>query len=167
MGVAMAREAITLAGKHLEQAVRHGTDAVAREGMALAALYGGLAFSNVGVALVHALEYAVASFVPVSHGAGNGLLVPHVMRFNKHGREDSMAEIGHYLGVAAKADAAIDAVAALANRIGIPQRLRDLGVTETMLKPMAEKTVLMTRILRVNPRQSSVDDLMGILRAAF
>jgi alcohol dehydrogenase class IV len=78
-----------------------------------------------------------------------------------------MAEIGHYLGVAANADAAIDAVAALANRIGIPQRLRDLGVTETMLKPMAEKTVLMTRILRVNPRQPSVDDLMGILRAAF
>jgi alcohol dehydrogenase class IV len=55
----------------------------------------------------------------------------------------------------------------LASRIGIPQRLRDLGVTETMLAPMAEKTVLMTRILRVNPRQPSVEDVVGILRAAF
>ena len=136
--------------------------------MALAAMYGGLAFSNVGVALVHALEYAVASFVHVSHGAGNGLLLPHVMRFNLPGREKEMAEIGGLLGLGAKGpEESIDAVAGLSRRIGIPPRLRDLGVTDSMLPAMVEKTLAMTRILRVNPRQPSHDDLMAILRAAY
>lgn len=168
MGVAMARQAITLAGRYLARAVSNGADSEAREGMALAAMYGGLAFSNVGVALVHALEYAVASFVHVSHGAGNGLLLPHVMRFNKTGREKEMAEIGEMLGLGTKGpDEAIDAIASLSRRIGIPPRLRDLGTNENMLPAMAEKTLAMTRILRVNPLQPTHDDLMGILRAAF
>lgn len=168
MGVAMAREAISLAGKHLRRAVAKGSDADARSGMALAAVYGGLAFSNVGVALVHALEYAVASFVPVSHGAGNGLLLPHVMRFNMPGRERDMVEIARLLGHGElEPAAAIDSVAALAAEIGIPQRLRDLGVRQDMLAPMAEKTLAMTRILRVNPRQPTVGDLMAILQSAY
>ncbi|MBM4096631.1 MAG: iron-containing alcohol dehydrogenase [Planctomycetes bacterium] len=168
MGMAMAREAISLAGKHLRRAVAKGTDAEARSGMALAAMYGGLAFSNVGVALVHALEYAVASFVPVSHGAGNGLLLPHVMRFNLPGRERDMVEIARLLGHGELEPArAIDSVASLAAEIGIPQRLRDLGARQDMLAPMAEKTLAMTRILRVNPRQPTVGDLMGILQSAY
>ncbi|MBU6294238.1 MAG: iron-containing alcohol dehydrogenase [Planctomycetes bacterium] len=168
MGVAMAREAISLAGKHLRRAVAKGSDADARSGMALAAVYGGLAFSNVGVALVHALEYAVASFVPVSHGAGNGLLLPHVMRFNMPGRERDMVEIARLLGHGElEPAAAIDSVAALAAEIGIPQRLRDLGARQDMLAPMAEKTLAMTRILRVNPRQPTVGDLMAILQSAY
>ena len=42
--------------------------------LALAATLGGLAFSNSGVALVHAMEYPVGAAVHCSHGLGNGLL---------------------------------------------------------------------------------------------
>src|SRR5205823_13028673 len=52
MGDLLAEKAIALIGKHLRQAVSHGDDLEAREGMALAATLAGLAFSNVGVALV-------------------------------------------------------------------------------------------------------------------
>ena len=62
--------------------MKDGNDLEARDGMALAATLGGLAFSNAGVALVHAMEYPVGGAVHVSHGAGNGLLLPFVMRFN-------------------------------------------------------------------------------------
>src|SRR4029079_10831540 len=82
MADAMAREAITLVGKFLRRAVKDGNDLEARDGMALAATMGGLAFSNSGVALVHAMEYPVGGAVHVSHGAGNGLLLPFVMQFN-------------------------------------------------------------------------------------
>ena len=51
--------------------------------------------------------------------------------------------------------------------IGIPPRLRDLGVKEEQLRPFAEKAFGIKRILRVNPRTATVDDLEGILRAAF
>ena len=82
MGDAMAEKAITLVGQFLRRAVKKGDDLEAREGMALAATLAGLAFSNVGVAAVHALEYPIGGALHCSHGAGNGLLLPYVMRFN-------------------------------------------------------------------------------------
>src|SRR5688572_16041202 len=82
LGVRLAEEAIELMGKHLVNAVQDGTNREARDGMALAATTAGLAFSNCAVALVHALEYPLGGAVHVSHGAGNGLLLPFVMRYN-------------------------------------------------------------------------------------
>jgi alcohol dehydrogenase class IV len=55
----------------------------------------------------------------------------------------------------------------LSAAVGIPRRLRDLGVTEEQLRPFAEKAFAVKRILRVNPRTPTVDDLEAILRAAF
>ena len=60
--------------------------------MALAATTAGLAFSNCAVALVHALEYPVGGAVHVSHGAGNGLLLPYVMRYNLPERKAAFAK---------------------------------------------------------------------------
>ena len=43
--------------------------------LGLAATLAGMAFSNVGVAVVHALEYPIGGATHCSHGAGNGLLL--------------------------------------------------------------------------------------------
>ena len=69
-GDMLAEKAIALIGTYLRRAVAHGGDLEAREGMALAATLAGLAFSNVGVALVHALEYPLGGATHCSHGAG-------------------------------------------------------------------------------------------------
>ena len=45
--------------------------------------------------------------------------------------------------------------------------LRELGVKEEQLRPFAEKAFGIKRILRVNPRPVTADDLEGILRAAY
>lgn len=74
MGDILAGEAIRLVGLHLVTAVREPLNLHAREGMALAATLAGMAFSNCGVAVVHALEYPIGVALHVSHGAGNGLL---------------------------------------------------------------------------------------------
>ena len=66
--------------------------------MALGATLAGMAFSNVGVALVHALEYPLGGLTHCSHGAGNGLLLPFVMRFNLPQREAEMARLAPLLG---------------------------------------------------------------------
>ncbi|MCI0682792.1 MAG: iron-containing alcohol dehydrogenase [Gemmataceae bacterium] len=169
-----AEKAITLIGQYLRRAVADGNDFEAREGMALAALLAGLAFSNVGVAVVHALEYPVGGAVHCSHGAGNGLLLPYVMRFNLPARVKEFAAIARLLGANVQgltdqesADKAVDAVERLRNDIGIPRRLRDIGVQEEQLRPFAEKAIGIQRILRVNPRPVTVDDLHGILRNAY
>ncbi|MFO0964419.1 MAG: iron-containing alcohol dehydrogenase [Gemmataceae bacterium] len=169
-----AEKAIHLIGLYLRRAVDHGGDLEAREGMALAALLAGLAFSNVGVALVHAMEYPVGGAVHISHGAGNGLLLPYVMRFNLPGREKEFATIARLLGVDMTglpadhaAQRAIEAVERLRNDIGIPQRLRDIGVKENQLRGFAEKAAGIRRIVRVNPRPPSVEDVEKIYREAF
>src|SRR6516164_50751 len=63
LGDTLAEKAISLVGKHLRRAVANGNDLEAREGMALGAMLAGMAFSNVGVAAVHALEYPVGGAV--------------------------------------------------------------------------------------------------------
>jgi alcohol dehydrogenase class IV len=128
----------------------------------------------VGVAVVHALEYPVGGAVHCSHGAGNGLLLPFVMRFNMPARVEEFAAIARLLGEdvefaspAEAAERAISAVEKLKRDIGIPLRLRDIGVTEEQLRPFAQKAAGIQRILRVNPRKVNADDLEGILKSAF
>lgn len=179
----MASECVMLVGGYLRRAVENGDDLEAREKMALAATLGGLAFSNAGVALCHALEYPVGAAVHVSHGAGNGLLLPHVLRFNAPARTDEIAQLALWLdGPAALAsrdgegvrerlddpEAGIQAVARLAADIGIPARLRDLGVTEDMLPGFAGRAFAVKRLMRVNPRMpQSADELLAVYRAAY
>lgn len=167
LGDINAEAAIKLIGRHLRQAVAHGDDRAAREGMALGATLAGLAFSNVGVALVHALEYPVGGAVPVSHGAGNGLLLPFVMRFNLPKREREFAQIAEWLGEPAQPEKAIEAVEKLKRDIGIPERLRDIGIKQDQLRTLAEKTFAIKRITRVNPREASVAELEQILTEAW
>jgi alcohol dehydrogenase class IV len=174
LGDVCAERAITLVGKFLRRAVKNGNDLEAREGMALAALLAGMAFSNVGVALVHAMEYPVGGAVHCSHGAGNGLLLPYVMRFNLSAKTKAFAEIAARLGEnvtglseRAAAEKAVVAVEKLRTDIGIPQRLRDIGIKSEQLRSLAEKTFGIKRILRVNPRSVSVDEIEGIFNEAF
>ena len=173
-GDMLAEKAIELAGQFLRRAVANGLDLEAREGMALAATLGGLAFSNVGVALVHAMEYPVGGTTHCSHGAGNGLLLPFVMRFNLPARRARFAAIARLLGenVAGlsedqAAEKAIEGVERLKADIGIPSRLRDLGVRQEQLHGFAEKAFGIKRILRVNPRSVTVADLEEIFQQAL
>jgi alcohol dehydrogenase class IV len=155
--------------------VANGDDLEARDGMALAGTLGGLAFSNAGVALVHAMEYPVGGAVHVSHGAGNGLLLPFVMEFNRPAAARALAKLPALLG-APDADetdeeAAVRAVAMvtkLREDIGIPLRLRDLGVTEAMLPGFADKAYAIKRLMRVNPRMpQSAAEIEAVYRAAY
>ena len=174
LGDCLAEKAIALIGANLRKAVKEGSDLVAREGTALGATLAGLAFSNVGVALVHALEYPVGGAMHCSHGAGNGLLLPYVMRFNMPTRLKEFATIASLLGEnvsgldeRAAAERAVSAVERLRNDIGIPKRLRDLGVQKAQLRPFAEKAFSIKRILRVNPRTPTVEELEAILESAY
>ncbi|HEX3870843.1 MAG TPA: iron-containing alcohol dehydrogenase [Pirellulales bacterium] len=174
LGDCLAEKAIALVGQHLVRAVEEPKNLAAREGMSLAATIAGLAFSNVGVALVHAMEYPLGGATHCSHGAGNGLLLPFVMRFNLPGRERQLARIAQLLGENTAglcdvdaAQLAVTAVEKLKRAIGIPERLRELGVTRDQLPAMAEKAAAVKRILRVNPRPVTVADIERIYAEAL
>jgi alcohol dehydrogenase class IV len=174
LGICLADQAIALVGQHLVTAVWEPENLEAREGMALAATLAGLAFSNCAVAVVHALEYPLGGKLHCSHGAGNGLLLPFVMRYNLPERTATLAHIARLLGEdigglseEQAADRAISAVERLRREIGIPTRIRDLGGTEEQLPEFADKAFAIDRLMRLNPRQPTRDDLLQILRSAF
>ncbi|WP_425615064.1 iron-containing alcohol dehydrogenase [Anatilimnocola sp. NA78] len=174
LGGCLAEKAIELVGHHLAAAVADGSNKTAREGMALASTLAGLAFSNCAVALVHALEYPLGAVLHCSHGAGNGLLLPYVMRFNLPVRTAAFARIAWLLGEDTRhnteqeaAERAIVAVERLRAQIGIPARIRELGGTREQLPTFAAKAFAIKRLRDVNPRVASEQDLLEILEAAF
>ena len=174
LGQSLAAQAIQLIGASLVRVVEHLDDRKAREDMALAALLAGLAFSNIGVALVHAMEYPVGGAVHCSHGEGNGLLLPHVMRFNLPVRKSEFRQIAKWLGRETDtmdeergAEEAVLAVEEIQRKIGVRSRLRELGLPLESLDEMATKAYAVQRLLRVNARQPSQSEILQIFQQAY
>ena len=173
--------AIQLIGKSLVKAVRDGSNRAARDDMALAATLAGMAFSNSGVALVHALEYPIGVLTHCSHGEGNALLLPHVMQYNLETRVGEFADIAHALGgtstpvsrpskESSQLDAAqrsIELVKRLQVDLGIRTQLSALGLDRKQLPSIASKAFAIKRLMDTNPRVPSENDLLSILESAF
>ncbi len=170
----LAAEAIRLIGGSLVQACAQPNNQSARDDMALAATLAGMAFSNSGVGIVHALEYPIGALTHCGHGEGNGLLLPHVMRYNLPVCTSQFANIARWLGVDTgrmteilAAQAAVSAVENLLDAIGITRRLRDFGMQREAVAGVAEKAFEIKRLMDVNRQTPRVSDLEAILIAAF
>ena len=148
--------------RNLERAVTDGSDLEARSGMLYGSLLAGIAFANSGVSAAHALQFAVGALTHTSHGLGTGLLLPYVMEFNRPVREAELAELSRLMG-----GDAVTCVHELGLRIGLPASLARIGVTEADLRPMAEASIGIKRLIDNNPRPLDVDALEAILTAAW
>jgi alcohol dehydrogenase class IV len=170
----LVERAIELIGRYLRRAVYQPGDLEAREEMHLASLLAGMAFSNAGLTAVHALEYPVGVATGCTHGAGNGLFLPYVMEYNIPACPDRLATVALLLGEDVgglptwqAAEQAVEAVQRLKAEIGIPLNLRDLGIEKEELRPLAEATLEVARLVEANPRPLDADSLEGILRRAW
>jgi len=170
----MAIQAIELVCHNLRVAVDQGQNVEARENMSMASVLAGMAFSNSGVTAVHAMAYPLGAITHAPHGVVNGLLLPYVMEYNVTVSSRRMAEIARVMGVKTQgtseretAQSAVEEVYRLVQDIGLPSRMRDIGVKENDIRSMAEATMGVTRLLRNNPRRVTVDDLEQIFKRAF
>jgi len=123
---------------------------------------------------VHAMEYPLGGALHCSHGEGNGLLLPHVMRFNLPARKPELGRIARLLGVDtqeldedAAAEAAVGAVDQLRSAIGVRARIRDLGGIEDQLPEFAAKAFSIKRLMVLTPRPVSEDSILAIYRDAL
>jgi alcohol dehydrogenase class IV len=78
----LCREGMRRAARSLERAFAHGDDSAAREDMALASLFGGLALANAGLGAVHGFAGPLGGMVPAAHGMICAALLPPVMAAN-------------------------------------------------------------------------------------
>ena len=164
---------IRFVAQNLEAAVKDGGDAAAREGMAYASYVAGMAFSNVGLGIVHSMAHPLGARYDIAHGVANALLLPFVMEYNKPAALEKFGDIARAMGVDIKgmsaeeaADAAIEAVRKLSAAIGIPQRLRDIGIKEEQLKQLSEDAFI-DPYTGGNPRKTSPAEILEIYKKAL
>lgn len=142
----IALSCIGLVGQHLLRAYTCPTDEAAREGMAIAACQGGLAFSNSSVCLVHGMSRPLGAVYHLAHGLSNAILLPAVTRFSVAGCEARYATAARTMGVVAPeltdveaADALVYALEAMNRQLNVP-RLRDcVGVSRATFEQSVSK----------------------------
>ncbi|HEX6835791.1 MAG TPA: iron-containing alcohol dehydrogenase [Polyangia bacterium] len=170
----LALQAIHLIADNLARAVAHSDDRVARGQMLIAANIAGMAVNASGVGLVHAMAHVIGARHGVHHGTGNAICLPHVIRFNADQLGNCYRAVAEALGVDARdfgdemaGEAAAQAVAQLAARIGLPPRLRDVGVPEGDLAACAEAS-LADGAIASNGKFAADDKLvLGVYRNAY
>lgn len=168
-----ALEGIALCGRFLLRAVQCPDDLEAREGMALASLYGGLCLGPVNTAAGHAIAYPLGSEYHISHGVSVAIVQPHVFRFNAESNPERHAHVARALGVAEgsscmeTACAGASAISALTKSCGLDRPLASYGVEEAAIPALARSAMTVTRLLRNNPREVSEADCVAIYQACF
>jgi len=132
----LARRAVELVAENLRPAVSQGSaNDEARANMSLAATLAGQAFVNSGLGAVHALTYPFGMACDLGHGLANGVLLPHVMRYNVPAEVERFAELADLLGAERRpgestrvfADRSVEAVFDLLEDVGVPTSIADYG----------------------------------------
>lgn len=165
-------KAIELIGRSLRAAVDN--DPKGREDMALGQYMTGMAFSNVGLGVVHGMAHPLSAFYGIPHGVANAVLLPYVMEFNKDYTGEKFREIARVLGVdgvdgmneTEYRQAAIDAVRKLSLDVNIPQTLKGIGVQEEDLPALAE-AAMADVCTGGNPRPCTFELVLDVYKKAF
>ncbi|HEX2186159.1 MAG TPA: iron-containing alcohol dehydrogenase [Chloroflexota bacterium] len=158
----------------LPRAWRDGQDLEAREGMMIAQLQAGLAFSNSSVALIHGMARPLGAHFGVPHGMANAMLLPVVMRFSLPGATARYAAIGEAMGAGAateaeRAEGAVVVVERLARELGVPS-LADFGIDEAhfqRVKHQMARDALASGSPANNPRTATAEEIAALYDAAY
>ena len=176
---AYCREGLARAARSLRRACEHGDDTAAREDMALASLFGGLALANAGLGAAHGFAAPICGMFPAPHGATCAALLPHVMAANvaalRARQPDGPAgpALARYAELAriltGKPDATIDDalrwVDALCHDLSVP-RLSAYGVTRADFPILAQKAAAASS-MKANPIVLTPEELGEILAQAL
>lgn len=171
---AICREGMSHAAKSLRRAYHTGADKEAREGMALASLFGGLALANAALGVVHGFAGPLGGMLHAPHGAICAKLLPLVMEANieammaeNHSRLARYEEVARILTGKASASASdgVRWVSELASELKIPS-LSAHGMTSSHIPEAVQKT-LNASSYKGNPIPLSPQGLTGILEKAL
>jgi alcohol dehydrogenase class IV len=173
---ALCVDGLRRAARSLRRAFENGSDAAAREDLALASLYGGLALANAGLGAVHGFAGPIGGMFPAPHGAVCAALLPPVMAANLHAlrtrapdhdalrRYEEMARLLTG-GGGATADEGVHWVEALVEHLGI-RPLSAYGVARADF-PALIKAAEKASSMKANPIPLTTDELAGILDRAL
>jgi len=165
----IALDGLERAWANIECATRDGQDRDARLNMMSASMQGAMAFQK-GLGCVHSLSHplgglAVNGRTSLHHGTLNAVVLPAVLRFNESAptvvADRRFARMRRVMNLAENADVA-QAVHDMTARLGLPTRLSQMGVEESMFDKVV-KGALADHCHKTNPREASADDYRRML----
>lgn len=169
---AMAEKAMELIGGNIRRFVANRKDEEAACAMMAGCNFAGIAFAWARLGNVHAMSHPVSAYFHVAHGVANSILLPAVMEYNAladHGRYEIIYHYireGHKVSDGFKPEMLVEEIKKLNADLGIPETLSEVGVKEEMIPAMAEDAMKSGNI-PANPRQSNVNDIIGLYKKAL
>ncbi|MGC3961255.1 MAG: iron-containing alcohol dehydrogenase [Verrucomicrobiota bacterium] len=169
----LCREGMLRVARSLRLAYHNGENAVAREGMAVAGLFGGLALANAGLGAAHGFAAPIGGMFSAPHGAVCAALLPHVMAMNIRALErkdcsceryDEVARILTGSAVAVAADG-VRWVSELTQELNIP-KLNVYGIAPTCVPELVAKATNASS-MKANPVVLNPGELSEVLLAAL
>jgi maleylacetate reductase len=125
-------------------------------------MFGGT--SGVPAGASHAIGHVIGGY-GVPHGHTTGVCLPAVLRWNYDANAERQAHAGEVIGVAG--DKLADAILGLGVRLGVPTRLRDVGIKREQLDDIAEKS-LRDPPMKTNPKPvTTAAQVMEMLELAW
>ncbi len=119
------------------------------------------------------MSHQVGGLLDLPHGVINGILLPHVIRFNATDDATPFVAIAAALGLEERrgtpeeaALAVADRVDRLAREVGVPKGLGQLGVREADLSRLAE-FALRDACMSTNPRTATHEQMVALFRTAL
>jgi alcohol dehydrogenase class IV len=172
----LCREGLLRAARSLRRACEQPGNLAAREDMALASLFSGLALSNSGLGSVHGFAAAIGGMFPAPHGAVCAALLPHAMLVNLRAlrqRQPQSETLARYAEIArlltgradASADVGVASVRSLGADLRIP-RLRTYGLTPSDSAALCDKAG-QSSSMKGNPRPLRTEELLEVLERAL
>lgn len=165
-------KAIEMVSHYLRDSVLKD-DINAREGMSVAQYVAGMAFSNVGLGLVHGMAHTLSAYYDTPHGVACALLLPYIMEYNADAAGEKFKYIAQAMGVDVSSmtpeqykKAAVEAVRKLSLDVNIPQRLRDIKVKEEDIPALAASAIK-DACTPGNPKDATIEDIEALFRKAF
>lgn len=140
MAEGIGLEGISLISQSLERAVKR-PDLESRSMMLIASMMGAVAFQK-GLGVVHSLAHPLSSLLDTHHGLANAVNIPYGMRFNVPGCEAKFRRIARTLELQQETgEAVVDYLFDLNSRIDIPHKLREIGVKNEHIEPLADLAI--------------------------
>ncbi len=158
------------------RAAKNGGDTEARSQMLVASTMAGVAFTNSGVGVVHALAHSVGAKFGTHHGVANCIFLAarNAIQYGCGGGEICEAfQAGRNLDIKQRFGGGIgacqEAIEQLCNDIGLPERLRDAGVPELKSADIEELAFLTGSdpAIMFNPKECSTEDIKGLYERAY
>ena len=166
----MHLKAIEIVSQWLRKSVEG--DMEAREKMALGQYIAGMGFSNVGLGIDHSMAHPLSAFYDIPHGVACAILLAPVLTFNASATGERYREVARAMGVAGVDEmsqdeyrkAAIDACQQLADDVGIPRKLSDLGVQEKDIDFLAD-SAMADACTPGNPRDVEKSQIVALYKS--